>query len=252
MKRKSLYLVLVPLLLWFLNELFFVEPAFFFASLGIAILILSLSIKAIIKDTSPKFWLVFVLSPALFYLSFSFYSAIIVSQFWIQAIFILNALFIYYYLKNIYYYFSFGAPERELKLKKLLLSGSFLATFALSATLYGLPIFLNWPSLSLLLVFCLLSFFIFSQFLVFSKQIDNNQKIYLGINVLILTQFAGALFLLPLNYNILGLLVAIVFYLLVLFNSWQTEDRLNFKNLRWPLGIAASIITLILLTARWL
>jgi len=252
MKNNYLYLILVPFLLWVLDEIFVFKPDFFFVALGLGLLIITFGVRRLIKKQSPKFWPIFILPLGLFYLSFSFYSAMIVSQFWIQAIFLLNAWFGFFYLQNIYYYFSFGAPEREAKLRRLLISGSFLSTFAIASSLYALPIFLSWPFFSLLLIFILISFGLFGQFLILEKNISSEQKIFWGIKVLILAESAGALFLLPLNYNILGLLLALIFYLLILFDDWHTAGRLYYKNLKWPLVISALVIILILLSARWL
>jgi len=252
MKKNSLYLIIAPFLLWLLNELYIFKPSLFFVSLSFGLLVIAFFVRLIVKNNSKRFWPLFILTPALFYLSLSFYSAIITGQFWIQLIFIFNALFVYSYLKNIYYHFSFGAPEREIKLRRLLLSGSFLTAFALAATLYGLPIFLNWSFFYLLLIFIVFSIALFSQFLIFHKDLDKTSFMFLGIDTVVLGEFAAVIFLLPLNYNILGLLVAIVYYLLILFNNWRIEDRLVFKHLRWPIAIAGFIFIIILLSARWL
>jgi hypothetical protein len=252
MKKSYLYSILVPLILWVLGEVFVFEPNFFFISISLGVLLLALFIRSIIKKHKSKFWPIFVLTPALFYLSFSFYSTIIVGQFWIQTIFLLIAWFLFSYLQNLYFYFSFGASEREEKLNRLLLIGSFLSAFAIAATLYALPIFLSWPDSLLLLVFAAISIIIFGQFFVFSKGIDKERKIFWLIDVIILTEFAGILFLFPLNYNVLGLLLAIIFYLLILFDEWRLNDRLVWKNVKWPVIISALIIIIILLSARWL
>jgi len=252
MKNNYWYLILTTFILWVLNEIFLFKPDFFFVSLGLGVLVIIFYVRSLIKKHSQGFWPMFVLTPVLFYLSFSLYSAIIVGQFWIQAMFLLNAWFVYSYLKNIYYYFSFGAPERESKLRRLLATGAFLSSFAFAANLYGLPIFLSWPFFLILLAFMVISFGLFGQFMVFSKNIGREDKIFLGVNILVLAEFAGILFFLPLNYNILGLLVAIVFYLLIMLNDWRADGRLNFKNIKWPLIIVSGIIVLVLLTARWL
>lgn len=252
MKNNYWYLILTTFALWALNEIFLFKPAFFFVSLGLALLIITFYVRILIKKRSEKFWPMFIITPVLFYSSFSFYSAIIVSQFWIQVIFLLNAWFIFSYLKNIYYYFSFGAPERESKLRRLLASGAFLSTFAFASNLYGLPIFLSWPFFLLLIAFMIICLALFGQFFVFTKKIEREQKVFLGINILVLAEFAGVLFFLPLNFNILGLLVALVFYFLVLLNDFREEHRLNFKNVKWPLIILSAVIILTLLSARWL
>ncbi|MEI6529190.1 MAG: hypothetical protein WCN88_02150 [Candidatus Falkowbacteria bacterium] len=252
MKNNYWYLILTTFALWALNEIFYFKPDFFFVSLALAVIIITFYIRALARKKSEKFWPVYVLTPVLFYLSFSFYSAIIVSQFWIQAIFLLNAWFIFSYLKNLYYYFSFGAPERESRLKRLLVSGAFLSTFALASNLYGLPIFLSWPFFLLLIAFMVICLGLFGQFFVFSKNVDREQKIFLGINILVFAEFAGVLFFLPLNFNILGLMVALVFYFLIMLNDLRVEYRLNFKNVKWPLIILSAVIILTLLSARWL
>lgn len=252
MKNNYWYLFLIPFALWVLDEIFIFKPAFFFIALSFGLLILAFGIRSLVKNNGFKFWPVFVLPPALFFLSLSFYSAIIISQFWIQVIFLLIAWFVFYYLQNIYYYFSFGAPEREVKIRRLMFSGSFLSTFAIAATLYGLPIFLSWPFSLLLLFFLVISIALYGQFYIFSKNITSEQKIFLGLDVLVLTEFAGVLFFLPLNFNILGLLLAIIFYFLILLNDFRVENKLNFKNLKWSVIIGSLIIIFILLTARWL
>lgn len=252
MNKNSLYLILAPFSVWVLNEMFVFKPEFFFISLGLGTLIIVFAVWATMKKRGLRNWPIFSLVPILFFLSFSLYSAIIASQFWIQIIFLLNAWFVFSYLKDIHYYIYSDLPESRTKLHRLLKSGSFLSTFALAATLYGLPIFLSWNFSLLLLFFIAASFILFGQFLIFVKDFNREQRIFLVINVLVLAEFAGILFFLPLSYNILGLLVALVFYLLVLFNDWRQENRLVFKNVKWPLAVASLITALILLSARWL
>jgi len=252
MKKNYLYLILAPFVIWVLEEIFFFEPSFFFLSLSLSLLIIAFSVRSIIKKYRSKFWPALILAPASFYISFSFYSAIIISQFWIQTIFLLVALFIFFYLRYIHLYFSLATEGGEAKLRQLLLIGSFLSSFAFAATLYALPIFLSWSSLLLLGIFIVVGACLFGQLLVFKKRVDKDKIIFWGINVFVLTEFAGIFFLLPLNYNILGVLLAIIFYLLVLFDEWREEDRLNWKNLKWPVVIACLIFVLIFLSARWL
>lgn len=252
MTKRSLYLILTPFFLWALDEIFLFKPEFFFVSLILGVLIITISVKAITKKNNVKFWPIFILAPALFFLSLSLYSAIIVRPFLIQVCFILNVWFVFLYLKNLYYHFHLPTDNGEEKLRRILKSGSFLSTFALSATLYGLPIFLSWNFALLLLYFIAASFILFGQFLLFSNNVNKEQKAFLLIDVIILAEFAGVLFFLPLDHNTLGLLVAIVFYMLILFNDWRDENRLNFKNIKWPLIISFLVTSLILLSARWL
>lgn len=252
MNKKNIYLILAPFFLWALGETFVLEPELFFVSLSLGALIITFLVRAILKNSSVKFWPVFILAPVLFYLSLSLYSAIVVNPFLIQACFLFNVWFIFSYFKNLYRHFYFSTPDSEGELRRLLKSGSFLSTFALAASLYGLPIFLSCNFSLLLVYFMVASLILFSQFLIFAKNVNREQRIFLLVDVLVLTEFTGILFFLPLNYNTLGVLVALVSYLLVLFNDWRSENRLNFKNIKWPIIIISVITILILLSARWL
>lgn len=252
MNKKIPFILFITFLLWLLNQLFVFLPNLFFISLSLAVLLITLIIKNLIPKNSVKFWPLLIISPILFYLTASFYSAILTSQLWIQFIFLINAYFIFAYLKNIYYFYSFGAPEREIKLRRLLLSFSFLAMFGASAVLYSLPIFLNlsfWSIFVLLVVIC---FIIFGQLAIFLKtDYYKREVLFLGLDTLILSEFAGVFLLLPLSYNVRAFLLAIIFYNLILFNNWRREGRLTFNNLKWPLFSTALIIFVILFSARW-
>jgi len=252
MLKKVPFIFLTVFFLWLLNELFFFKPTLFFVSLGLSTLIIILAVKKLVDKKSNTFWLLLTISPILFYFSASFYSSILTNQLWIQFIFFINAFLIFSYLKNIYYYYSFGAPERGAKLNRLLLSASFLAMFAAAATLYALPIFINLSFWSIVIFFIIINIIFFYQSLIFAK--DNSVRedwLFLVINTLVLSEFAGVLLLLPLNYNVRGFLLAIFFYSLILFNNWRQEGRLNFRNLRWPLISVFLIMLIILFSARW-
>ncbi|NLZ74501.1 hypothetical protein GX917_01165 [Candidatus Falkowbacteria bacterium] len=252
MPNKYLYLFLTPIILLALNEAFVFEPQFFFVSLSLGLLVILFAVWKITKDSDSKYRLLYALSPALFYLSFSLYSGILVNHFWIQVIFIFNALFVFFYLRNLFKYLYTPSSEVEVKLYNLLQVGSFLSAFALAATCYGLPIFLSWNFGLLLLLFIAVSFILFGQSLIFSREIKREQIRFLFINVFILAEFAAVLFFLPLSYNVLGLLVALVFYLLSVFDNLRLENRFNFRNIKWPLIITIIMVMVILLSARWL
>jgi len=104
-----------------------------------------------------KNWPVWFVSPLLFWLAGVVYAALLPGRLWVQLIFILILVFLFFYLRHLYYYFAYGAPEREEKLEGWLLSGGFLTVFALGAVLFGLPAFISWPAGLLFAAFLLLS-----------------------------------------------------------------------------------------------
>jgi hypothetical protein len=74
----------------------------------------------------------------------------------------------------------------------------------------------------------------------------------LVIIVLVLTELAWAMTLLPLNFNILGLFVAIIYYLGLTIIRLERRGGLNRRALKLPLIFSAVLIFILLLTARWL
>lgn len=253
MRNKIWKFSFIVFLIWLSNQFFVWQPDLFFVALAFSGTLIILTIRRIINENSKYFWPWFIASPILFYGAATFYATILTNFYWIQFIFLLTAYILFIYFKNIYYYLAFGAPERENKLRKILLSASFLSFFAAAATLYAFPIFLNLSFWSIFFLFILLIGLFFIQRLWFIPVKKSSEEIvFLSINTLILAEISGALLLLPLSYNVRGLLLALIFYSLILFNNWRREARLNFKNLKWSLIIGLSMIFVILLSARWL
>lgn len=250
MPKKINFIFLISLFIWILSQVYFFNPELFFVSLSVSSVVIFLVVKKIINKKNDIFWLLLTVNPLLLYLSASFYSAILTNQILIQLILAITAFLIFSYFKNIYYYYSFGAPERELKLRKLVILSSFLAFFAASATLYALPIFLNF-SLSVIFIWLIvISSVLFIQLFIFFPKF-NQDGIFKSINILILGELSGALLLLPLSYNVRALILAILFYLLFLFYNWRYDGRLIFQNIKWPVIITLIIIFIILFSARW-
>lgn len=258
MKYKRFIPLITPLLIWFLSQAFLLKPGFFYSALAFGTLIIIFSVKLIASREGNKNWPPFIIAPLLFFLSFSTYITIIVSHFWIQVIFLLIVWFLFTYLKHLYYYWTRSSPEYESKLEQgvkldnLLITGGFLTAFATAGVLFGLSAFLNWPLGLMLPVFVLIIWLLFIQFLPLKKISWRQTGGLLTINVLILTEFAWVFSLLPLNFNILALFLAIAYYLTLIVVRLNWSGGLNRRALKFPLILSAIVIILLLLTARWL
>lgn len=250
MPKKITFIFFNSFLILGLSELFILKPSLFFVCVSLSILALVIAVRSLIGRHREVFWPLLTISPILYYLSAAFYSAILTNQLWIQVVLALSAYAAFSYLKNIYYFFSFGAPEREVKLRKFILSFSFLAFFASAATLYALPIFLNFSFGLIFLLLVLLGGLFFFQLDILAKNQKDSWLFWL-LNAIILGELSGVLILLPLSFNVRGILAAIFFYSLILFNNWRVEGRLNRRNLRWPIILVFLLIFIILFSARW-
>jgi len=251
MNYKRLIPIITPILIFVLSQIFLATPKVFYYALGIGVLIIVISVKYLSRGIKNN-WLIFTISPVLFFLSFSLYSSLIANSFLIQFIFVLCLWFIFSYLKNLYYFLSYEVPERAQKLDHLILSGGFLTFFALTSSLYGLPIFLNWPFFKFLLVFIPLAFLLLIQFFAIKKISFKPFLPFIGINILILSELALVLSFLPFNFNVLGFLLTIFFYFFLLVFRLRLREELNYHNLKLPIVFSLLIIVITILSARWL
>ncbi len=252
MKLKSLCPFITALVLWLFGQTFLLYPHFFYFALFLGGLLIIFSVKYLAGKNEKKRWPLLTLSPLLFFLSFSWYVALIFNYYWIQFIFILIAWFVFAYLRNLYYYLTYQAPEREQKVDSLLLTGGFLTIFAVASVLYGLPIFLSWPFSILILIFIPISFLLFIQFLSLRKIAFKTHSLFIILEVVVLAELAWALSLLPLNFNILGVILAIFYYLLLTILRFRLNNEPLGRNLRLPLIFSLIILIILLLTSRWL
>lgn len=256
MKKPRYIYLFLPLIIWLLNQAFLLRPSFFYSAMALGLLLIIFGVRALARLDKNKYWPLLIAPPALFFLSFSLYVTLIPnrwpSNFWIQGIFILEAWFIFSYLRNLYYYLAYHALERQQKLSDLLVSGGFLSMFAIGASFYGLPAFINWPLYLLLLSLAPLIFLLFSQFIPFKNLNLKTNLILLLTNTLMLLELAGVISLLPLNYNLLGFVLALAysFQLLVLQLSWRGE--LTAKRLKLPIIALVALVIILFLTASWL
>lgn len=251
MENQRSIVILMPLILWLLSQAFFLRPSFFYAALSLGLLIIVFGVKHLFKNSANQHWLFFIITPSLFFLSLALFVATLTSHFWIQIIFLVNAWFMFSYLRNVYYYAAYEAPERENQLDSLLLSGGFLIIFCSASTLYGLQSFLSLSFILLLLAFSPVAFLVFAQFIIFPK----NKILFKGpvilAAVLALLELAYVFSLLPLNYTVLGLMLAVVYYFLLMTLRFWGRGELDRRHIKSPLIISIIIIFFLLLTAIW-
>ncbi|MFA5024528.1 MAG: hypothetical protein WC523_06275 [Patescibacteria group bacterium] len=252
MKHLRLLPLAVAFILWLFDQVFFWQAQFFYIMLALGGILIIFSIKHLVEKNKTPDWLPLIVPPILFWLAGSLYVAIIPNAVWIQTIFLVEVWLIYSYLKNLYYHLAYAAPERIEKIDNLLLSGGFLSAFAFGSVLYGLPAFINTPFAILLLAFLPLAGLLFIQFWPYKKINWQRKRYFFGIVVLLLMEIAAVYYFLPLNFNILGLLLALSYYFLLTITRLFWQDELKRERLKLPLIFCALIFALVLLTSRWL
>jgi len=245
----------VALFTFILLEIFFIKPKFiYFAATLIILLIISAARRLTRHSLIDKTWWNMIILPIIFSSSLIAYSVLLpkTNLFLSQVLSFLNAGFLFFYLRAVYFYLILPSAEKKIGLENISSYGNFLALFFVSATVYGMQSFLNTPIWLLISIFLLLSGLLTYQVFWSNRISVNNGFIYILICCLVLTELAWSLFYLPFNFNVSGFILAIYYYILIGLTRAYLQDRLNNRVIKLYLGLGLFSIFAILFTARWL
>lgn len=246
---KSLALI-TPLVIFFLFEAFFVNPQWIYFSLSTSVLLIIFSIYQFGKTSGYKRWWSLCILPVFFVTGLAVYSILLPAGILIHFLFAVNLFFIFYFLKNVYYYLSEPQKHTE-QIQNFSSYGNFLVIFFASSSMFGLHSFLNisvWP---LLAIFVGMIFMVLYEVMITNEIPLNKGWIYIFIFSLLLTEIAVGVYFLPLNYNILGLIVAICYYILIGLLKFHLRQKLNKQIAKIYLLFGFAGILIILLSAQW-
>jgi hypothetical protein len=237
---------LTPLLNLALFEAFVFNPGLFFVSLALTVALYLIAVRIITGKMiiSRDFWN-FSIFPVLFSSFLAIYSLLVINHFVIHFLFILNFFLNYLYLKNIYR----GAKTDFLE--NISSYGNLLAIFFLFSTIFGLEPFLGWPIWILILCSAVAMIMIIYQILWANGVKADDILVYIFLSSLILAQLCWAIYFLPFNFNTLGLIVTICYYLLIGFVKLSLAGKLSNRSIKLYLVSGIGFLILILLTTKW-
>ncbi len=232
MKYQRIIPLITPLSVWLLCQAFLRWPGFFYSVLAIGSLLIVLSVKYLVGREKSA-WPLLTIAPVIFFLTFSCYAAIIIGGFWVQFLLVLIFWFLFVYLKNLYYYFTHKELESifEDKLDNLLLVGSFLSVFTAATVLFSLSTFITWPLWATIMILAAVICLLFIQFMPFKRVNPEQAKALIMVSVLGLAELAWGLSFLPLKYHLLGLFMAIGYYLVLVIIRFHLQGNLNRRSL---------------------
>lgn len=240
------FIIITPLVNFGLFEAVFFKSSLFYIALGVSDLLILLAVRMITgkKLISREFWN-FSILPILFSSSLAAYSLLIVDHFIVHFLFALNLLFTYLYLKNIY------RGEQKEFLENISSYGNLLTVFFCFSVIYGLESFLGLPIWQLVLCSAAAVILVIYQIFWANKIKAENVLAYVFLCGLLLTELAWAIYFLPFNFNTLGLLVAICYYLMIGFIKLSLAEKLTSRSIKLYLASGFIFLILILLTTKW-
>jgi len=170
----------------------------------------------------------------------------------IQLLFLVLAVFLFNYFKSVYYFWRRFDLFKEEDFNSIKAYGSFLVIFLSAADLYGLQSLLSltvWPLflafMSIVLVIAYLNLTVEHDSLKTTWQFST-------IITLLIAEMALVFVFLPLSYNVSGLSVGIVYYLLINLSRLYLQKALTPKKIKLYLIISYAGLAILLITARWL
>ncbi|MFA7702777.1 MAG: hypothetical protein WCX80_04980, partial [Patescibacteria group bacterium] len=208
--------ILTNLSLWLLLETLVFWPKFFYLALLLLNIVLAVAIYLLLRKANlgNRLWNLWLL-PFLVLNSVVAYAVLIPQDIWfnkffIQALFILIIGFNFSYFKNVYSLIYH--PEESSDLSGLSSNFSFLSWFFLLSAVYGLQLFLNLSYWILILVLIILAWLTTYQFLWLNNLRDRKNYILVSLSAFIMAQLAWCIYFLPFDYNSLGLIMALIYY----------------------------------------
>jgi len=239
-----LFIFLTPVINFILFEAFFFRAGWFYAAVGASILFLLIAVRRITgkKITTLEFW-----NYSIFQSFFRFAGRLFAfdcQSFYHPFLFVVCLVFNYFYLKNIY------RGGNIVFLESISSYGNLLTVFFSFAVIYGLESFLGLPIW--ILVLCSAAVIMLVVYQVFwANKIKDNVLAYAFLAALLATEIIWAIYFLPFNFNTLGLLAAICYYLMIGFIKLSLAEKLTARNIKFYLVAGSVFLILVLLTAKW-
>ena len=250
----------LPFIISFFTFLFLETFFFYPKSIYITLILINLLFLTLLKkffNLDHKERLNYLTLPALFTLGIVTYSTMIPNKIIIQLLFSINIIFIYTYFRELYLFFDTKVENKFSNIENIFYFGNFLSFFFISASLYGFYSHINISIillLAIMLIVCILLVYniIFMLNLKTGKENKNNLS-YIIIFCVILIELASAIWFLPFDHNMIGLVLSICYYMLIgLAKYYLLLGKIEIEKIKLYLGFGFSAIFFILATAQWL
>lgn len=252
MKLNRLLPLLIPLAIYALAETYFFYPKLIYAAAAVMNLLIFLAVWRLgAASRVDRQWWNYLILPAVMSTAVTAYSVFLNSRPVIQLLFVLDSMFLYFYLRQVYYYLLQPSSYQAFSIENISSYIGWFSFFFLSATVYGLESFLNFPIFGLVMVVLAATALINYQIIWVNKIEFKKALPYLLVSCLILVELCWSIFFLPFNYNISGLCLALCFYAVSGLVKNQLLDKLDAAKVKTYLILGSVSLFLILFTARW-
>jgi hypothetical protein len=235
------------------SEMFFIWPHLIYVSFIFGVLIFFFTCRQFLlaSQKKEKWWNLFLL-PFLFWCGTVALAVILPSRFLVQFLFLVNMFFVLFYFRTLYYYLLEPKRYQMNSLANFSAYGNFLAFYFLSSALYGFQILLGvriWP---LMLILLLVVILITSQVFWANRLNRRVGFVYILLLSISLVELAWSASFTSLSFYILGLILAVCYYILIGLIRFYLLGRLTRQTIKLYLIFGLGSIFFVLLTAKWI
>lgn len=253
MKINRFLPLITPVFSFILTEVFFFSPKMIYVSSVLIVLLFFFSTRQfVVASKKEERWLDYFILPALFTINLILFSTMLPSRLLVQFLLFSNLIFLYLYFRSIYYYLTEHSSYREHSMENFSSYANFLSVYFLASSIYGLQSFLNSPLwLLMILLLCEISFIVYQ--VLWANDIELKTGLFfIFLSSLVILEISWAISFLTLSYYILGLIVAVCYYILIGLTRFYLAGTLSRDQVKHYLIFGFSSILVVLLTARWL
>lgn len=243
------------ILIFVLIEIAFWYIKLFWLALAGANILLFVNIFFFLRARYPRgYFLRFFILPFLLLNGAISYLVLIPQSSWLVLLILQIAIvfliwFNYRYAKLAYVAFNKAAVAEKLFSWSSLFA--FIAIFLIAASLYGLQSFLGIANWIFPIILTLAATFLTYDLLWLETDNRGERWQYTIVSAFLFFQFAWVLYFLPFNYNVLGLLFLVGFYLINNLISAKLRLQLNANSVRRLLALFVIVVGVCVLSSRW-
>ena len=253
MRYNRLLPIIIPLFILCNSEVFFYFPKMIYVIAVLNTLIYFFVIRQFIRASKRKeSWVNFLILPVLFLIGSMFFSSMVSNKWLVQLLFVINAGFAYLYFRTVYCFLIDVKKYHADRLENISSYGNFLGFYFIASAIYGLQTFLNINTWILMIVLLLAILIIIYQ-VFWANRIDVNARLfYMLIISLVLVEMAWAASFMTLSFYILGLVLAVCYYMIIGLTRFYLLNTLTRSIIKSYLIFGFSSILLVLLTSNWI
>ena len=253
MKLNRLLPLIIPALVFLLEEMYYLSPKLIYVAAVLVNLLIFFTVWQFSQTSEiDKRWWNYLILPAVMSVALMSYSVFLSFKLIIQLLYFFNLVFLYLYLRYVYYYLLNPLAYEVFSIENISSYINWLTFFLLAATVYGLASFLNLPISWLVLIMISLTSLLVYQ-IIWANKIELMPSLpYILISCLILVELFWSISFLPFNYNISGLSLAICYYVVIGLVKNHLLLKLDAAKVKMYLILGSISLLLVLSTAKWM